>query len=88
MFNTSSAFSRPRSANHVLVVIPLKTAPAPSSALTMCEFVSVNNSSPGATNMRMANWFAKEPVGQKSAALWPNKSAIRSSSEFTVGSSP
>ena len=51
----SLAFSKPFLAGHVRVVIPEKTAAAPSSARTMCEFVSAINSSPGPTRDRIAN---------------------------------
>ena len=55
ILRASSAFSSPRGESHVLVVMPLKAAPAPSSARTICELVSVSNSSPGATSIRIAN---------------------------------
>ncbi|CAB5015680.1 unannotated protein [freshwater metagenome] len=69
-------------------MIPLNTAAAPNSARTICELVSVINSSPGETRSRIESWFAKEPDVQKSAASLPNKFATFSSSALTVGSSP
>ena len=83
----SAAFNKPFFAGNVRVVIPLNTAAAPSSARTMWLLVSAINSSPGATNIRIANWLAKEPVGVKTPASLPNIAATRSSSELTVGSS-
>ena len=53
--SASAALSSPWVAGHVRVVMPLNTAAAPSSARTMCEFVSAIISSPGLTSIRIAN---------------------------------
>ena len=53
--SASAAFNKPFTAGQVRVVMPEKTAAAPSSARTICEFVSASSSSPGATNIRIAN---------------------------------
>ena len=55
MSRASAAFNKPFMAGHVRVVIPEKTAAAPSSARTICELVSAKSSSPGPTNMRIAS---------------------------------
>ena len=55
MARASSALSSPSVEGHVRVVIPLNVAAAPSSARTICERVSTSSSSPGLTNVRIAN---------------------------------
>ncbi len=61
---------------------------APSSARAMWALASQSTSWPGATTDRTASTLAIDPVGVKSAASWPKRSATRSSRADTVGSSP
>jgi len=67
---------------------PDSAASAPDSWRQMCALAAMMISSPGRVCTRRAIWLAIVPVGTNSAASVPSRSATRSSSFFTVGSSP
>ena len=60
----------------------------PISARRTWACWSATSSWPGATCRRTPSWLASDPVGAKSPASWPSRSATRSSRARTVGSSP
>ena len=54
----------------------------------MCAFASQITSVPGSPAIARPVWFAMIPLGKSTAASFPSRAATRSSSAFTVGSSP
>ena len=64
----------------VRIVSPVTAPCTPSSARAMCAEASQSTSCPTPTSERTASTLAIDPVGVKSAASLPRRSATRSSS--------
>src|SRR5882672_2849165 len=67
---------------------PALAAPAPDSCQTMCVSWPSTTSSPGRVRILSAIWFAIVPLGRKTAASLPSKSAMLCCKRLTEGSSP
>ena len=83
-----SGVSRPRSLGSSCGWMPQRAEVAPPSYWTMWLPASQRTSSPWRQCRPMAIWLACVPEGTKRAASSPRRSATRSSSRFTMGSSP
>jgi hypothetical protein len=84
---TAAAVKRP-SPGSTWVCAPASAASAPDSNSQQWASLPMRTSSPGRVCARSAIWLAMVPLGTSSAASVPSRSATRSCSARTVGSSP